>query len=159
MLLHFGIAFIVHWNWHILYRFLRILHTAIFLSNTNNLHTAIWYQVFISNASNLHTVKWYQVFLSNTNNLHTVKWYQVFLSDITNLQINLLDPNRYHHYRKEWNWSNGNEEVLHTPHRRQTDNLPKVKYHPVLKNTNRLFIQREGEKWNYAFSTALVRKW
>ena len=67
--------------------FARSLCYQIFLFNTNNLHTIVWFQVFLSNTNNLHTVVWFQVFLFNTNNLHTVVWFQVFLSNTNNCVV------------------------------------------------------------------------
>ena len=68
----YGIMFIVHLYLHFLCScFLRDFCTQlyqVFPSNTNNLHTVLWFQVFLSNANNLHTVVWLQVFLSNSNN-------------------------------------------------------------------------------------------
>ena len=68
--------------------FLRVFahsYISIFLSNTNNLYTLMWFQVFLSNTNNLYTIIWFQVFLSNTNNLYTIIWFQVFLSNTNNL--------------------------------------------------------------------------
>ena len=51
-----GIAFLVHLYFHFV---------AVFAHR---------YQVFLLNTYNLHTVIWFQVFLSNTNNLSTIIW-------------------------------------------------------------------------------------
>ena len=45
------------------------------------------YHIFLSNTNNLHTVVWFQVFLSDTNNLQTVVWFQVFLCNIHNYMV------------------------------------------------------------------------
>ena len=37
-------------------------------SNTNGLHTVVWFQIFLSNRNNFHTIVWFQVFLSNIHN-------------------------------------------------------------------------------------------
>ena len=53
----------------------------VFLSNTNNLHTMMWFQVFLFNTNNLHTIIWFQVFLSNIKNFYEVILLQVFLTN------------------------------------------------------------------------------
>ena len=67
--------------------YIQLYNIKYYLSNTNNWHTVVWFQVYLSNTNNFHTVVWFQVFLSNTNNFHTVVWFQVFLSNTNNLHI------------------------------------------------------------------------
>ena len=88
--------------------FVNVDYNHNYLSNRNNLHTFIWFQVFLPNTNNSRTFTRFQVFLSNTNNLHTVIWFQVFLSTTMNFkQIYLthrLNPKSYYSTGLEWTW-------------------------------------------------------
>ena len=48
------------------------------------LHTVMWFQVFLSNTYNLCTIIWFQVtvFIQSQKVVYIVLWYQIFLSNL-----------------------------------------------------------------------------